>query len=356
MTERCTSFSVPFHYLFTPFSVPFQRAKSRLSYYITAGYIAIYFQPFNSLIYMENSVHHNHTISHLADEYLASLAARNYSAKSVAIYRQALENLQHYLASLGRERPQDITASDLENYRLDMVCRNFAPSSLEVYLRTVRQWFKWLEQNQRLFANPAAGLLIPKPPRKLLPAPTQEQIRQLLLQPNVATRCGVRDRALLETAYTTGIRREELYRLTVCDLDLDNQRLRVLGKGRKERMLPLGKHALQWLRQYIAQVRPKLLKNHTDESALWINQFGKRLDYNALQQLFFRHSQKAGITPKITPHSMRRACATHMLQNGAHPVQLQLLLGHSTLRTLGQYLRLTVTELQQAHARTRPGR
>jgi integrase/recombinase XerD len=291
----------------------------------------------------------------LAGEYLASLTLRRFSPRSVSLYRRALRDFLFHLADTGRERAQDITPEDLENYRLALVQRNFAPASLEVYLRTVRQFFAWLEVNQKLFANPAAGLIIPQPPRKLLPAPTEEQVRQLLAQPNVATACGIRDRALLETAYATGARREELCRLTVFDADLDNRRLRVLGKGNKERVLPLGRHAVQWLQRYLTQARPRLLKEKLDEPALWIDLHGKQLAYETFQQIITRHSQAAGIEPAISPHALRRACATHMLRHGAHPLQLQMLLGHATLKTLSQYLRLTLTELQQTHQQSNPG-
>jgi len=287
----------------------------------------------------------------LADEYLTHLALRRLSRKTIALYGTAL---QDFLLT-GCDRPQDITPQDLENYRLALVRRNFAPASLEVYLRAVRQFFAWLEASQKLFANPAAGLVIPQPPRKLLPAPTEEQVRKLLAQPNVATACGVRDRALIETAYATGARREELARLTVLDVDLDNQRLRVLGKGSKERVLPLGKQAVQWLQRYIRESRQKLLKEKLDEPALWIDLHGKPLAYEAFQQILTRHSYAAAIRPAISAHALRRACATHMLKNGAHPLQLQMLLGHATLKTLSQYLRLTVTELQQTHQQSNPG-
>ena len=159
---------------------------------------------------MDNTQHHNdiekpgHIMQQLAGEYLGNLQVRQYSPRSVNIYSIVLKDFQSYLADLHRERVQDITAQDLEAYRLALVQRNFAPSSLEVYLRSVRQFFNWLNQNQRLFVNPAAELIIPMPPRKLQHVPSEEEINKLLAQPNITTQCGLRDRALLETAYATG--------------------------------------------------------------------------------------------------------------------------------------------------------
>ena len=291
----------------------------------------------------------------LADEYLASLKIKRFSPKTIETYGRALLDFLGFLADTGRDRAQDVTSQDLEDYRLALVRRNFAPASLELYLRAMRQLFTWLDRNQKLFTNPAASLVIPRPPRKLLPVPSEGEITKLLAQPNVATKCGIRDRALLETAYATGARREELARLTIHNVDLDNQRLTVTGKGNKQRVLPLGKQATQWLQRYIGETRPKLLKEKLDEPALWIDLHGKQLAYHAFQQILTRHSYDAGIRPAITPHAVRRACATHMLRHGAHPLQIQMLLGHATLKTLGQYLRLTITELQQTHAQSNPG-
>ncbi len=294
-------------------------------------------------------------IRQLADEYLANLRTRRYSPKSLATYSHALEHFFGFLDDRGRARVADVTGADLEAWRLAMVQQNFAPASLEVYLRTARQFFAWLESRQLLFLNPAAGLVIPKPPRKLLRVPSEQEMKTLLAQPNAATKCGIRDRALLETGYATGARREELSALSIFDVDLDNGTLRVLGKGKKERVLPLGKQAVLWLTKYIRDARPRLLKENLDEPALWIDTHGHPINYDAFQQILTRHSDAAGIKPVLTPHGLRRACATHMLRNGAHPLQLQLLLGHATLKTLSQYLRLTITELQAMHQQSKPG-
>lgn len=294
-------------------------------------------------------------VRQLAQEYLQSLSLRHYSPRSVSTYGNAIDAFLEFLKNQGRARVADITCEDLEGWRLVLVQRNFAPASLELYLRTVRQFFAWLESRQLLFLNPAAGLIIPKPPRKLLPVPTEEQMTKLLAQPNVGTSCGIRDRALLETGYSTGARREELERLTIFDADLDHGTLRVLGKGKKERVVPLGKQSVLWLTRYIRDTRPKLLKENLDETALWIDIHGHALDYSAFQQILKRHCVAAGIQPTITPHALRRACVTHMLKRGAHPLELQLLLGHATLKTLSQYLRLTITELQQMHRKSKPG-
>ncbi|MFQ5592487.1 MAG: tyrosine-type recombinase/integrase, partial [Phycisphaerae bacterium] len=276
--------------------------------------------------------------------------------KSIALFRTVLEDLERFIQTRGCERLQDITAADLEDYRLHLVNRDFAPASLCRYLRTVRQFFAWLEEHQHLFLNPAADLTLPAVPPKLLAVPSEEEMTRLLAQPNINTLCGLRDRALLETLYATGARREEMNRMNTAHLDLDNRTVRVMGKGRRERMLPLGTQASDWLGRYLKTARPKLLRGNDEEPALWIDRHGHRLAYAMFPQIVRQHARQASLSTHLTPHSIRRACATHMLRHGAHPLQLQLLLGHSSLRHLSQYLRLSITDLQRAHAQTNPGR
>jgi len=143
--------------------------------------------------------------------------------------------------------------------------------------------------------------------------------------------------------------------MQLSDVDLDEGLVRVMGKGSKERMLPLGKEAVSWIRQYIEQARPKLLKGRSDQQALWVTTRGTRLGYMSLAQVLHKYVANAEIDMPISPHAIRRACATHMLRRGAHPAQLQLLLGHSSLKTLSQYLRLTIREIKAAHANSAPG-
>jgi len=142
--------------------------------------------------------------------------------------------------------------------------------------------------------------------------------------------------------------------------------LRVLGKGSRERMLPLGEEACAWLRRYCDDARPALLgrlpaSNAQADSAdaavdaLWISARGKPFNGQGISVMLKKYGRQAKLSVNITPHSLRRACATHMLRNGAHPVQIQMLLGHATMRHLAQYLRLTIGEIREMHSQSRPG-
>ena len=289
-----------------------------------------------------------------ATQWLQILAARRYRQATIRAYAGTLGQLGVFLVPRGRTRASDVTESDLTAWLAALAERGTSSNTILSYTKVVRLWFSWLEAQGHLFLNPAAELILHRE-RKLLPAPTQAQISALLAVPDVARPLGLRDRAILETMYATAARREEMLRLNLADLDLDNATMRVTGKGGHERVLPLTTPAVKWLSEYIQTVRPRLLGLRLNEEALWIDRMRKRLDAQALVALVKTHAKTAGVTG-ISPHALRRACATHLLQNGAHPVQVQTLLGHVSLRSLRHYLRLTIQDVQAMHRKTKPGK
>jgi len=290
----------------------------------------------------------------LATRWLENLRVRRYSEKTLAAYKSILGQLGLFLAPRGRTQAVEVSESDLTGWLAALAAGGKTAGTILSYAQAVRGWFVWLEEDGQLFLNPAAGLELHRDQR-LLPAPTLEQVRLLLAAPSTATSCGVRDRALLESAYATGMRREELAKLDLFDVDLERGTVRVIGKGRKERVLPLTKAAVKWLTHYMRTVREKLLASRLDEPALWIDRWGKRLDGQALHTMVKAHARRAGLKG-VTVHALRRACATHLLENGAHPIQVQTLLGHSSFRSLCHYLRLTAKEMRAMHRKTKPGR
>ena len=288
--------------------------------------------------------------------FLQHLRTRNYSPKTVTAREKSMLDLFSSLAASGVERLQDVTTADLDRYRTEIVDRGFTINSQNNYLWAVSKFFGFLEDTKRVFVNPADGLFIPKPRRIMQPVPTEAEMKKLLAQPNVLTPVGMRDRAILEVMYSTGVRRGELLGMSLFDPDYDRGTVRVCGKGRKDRMLPLGKHAAYWLRQYTREGRPKLLKGQIDVRALWVSKDGDPVSGVRIVQMLRQYVGRAGIKKRISPHSLRRACATHMLFHGAHPVQIQMLLGHSSLQTLSQYLQVGIKEMMRTHYQTRPGR
>ena len=296
--------------------------------------------------------HTDGLITVLVRRYRQHLVVRRFARRSVEVYGLAMERFAGFLAGRGVTRAQDVTREDIEAYRRSIVDRQWRPASVEVYVRAIKQFFRWLEETQVVFLNPADGIVIRQVPRRLMPVPTEEEILRLLATPDITSFTGLRDRAMLETAYATGVRAEELSRLTVKDVDLDSGTVRVMGKGSRERVVPLGKQAAECVRAYLAGVG-QTRSNGT--APLWVAQNGKPISYMAVRATILKHSRECGVTPLITPHALRRACATHMLRRGAHPVDLQMLLGHASLQHLSQYLRVTVSDLREAHARSKPG-
>jgi integrase/recombinase XerD len=183
---------------------------------------------------------------------------------------------------------------------------------------------------------------------------TQQEARQILERVDPSTPLGSRDRAILEVFYATGVRKEELRGLVTGDLNLSDGLLRItLGKGARDRVVPLGAVAVASLQSYLSQARPKLLSSsHTDR--LFISYRGNPLDPHTLGSLVKKHAKAAQIKKLVTPHVWRHTCATHLVQNQANLRHVQDLLGHRSLATTERYLRLTITDLKEAHTKFHP--
>jgi len=296
-----------------------------------------------------------HIDSGEVEEYLESLRVRKLSPATVQQSGYMLNLLLGFLDGRGI-RLQDAAMADVEAYRLMLGERKYAAMTVARCMTVVRLFFRWLEQRQKIFLNPAEGLVVGRVVRPILFVPSRAQVKLLLAQPDVSRPLGVRDRAFLEVLYSTGARLQEMMALGLSDPDLTRGVLRLMGKGRKERMVPLGRQAVHWLRKYLREARPRLVGENVDEPALWVGGNTRRkAGGQALQRQLQTYSRRCGL-PSLSPHALRRACATHMLANGAHPVQIQMLLGHAGMNTLGQYLRVTITDLRKAHKRSKPGR
>jgi len=291
----------------------------------------------------------------LLEAFLSDLRHRRSSPRTVAAYREAMRRFLRFMAENGVERLQDVTPDDLAAYRRNIADRLPSPASRYHYLRLIRRFFGWLESRQYILISPAADLCLPRPGKKLGFVPSEQEMRRLLEQPDLSTPEGVRDKAFLETAYATGCRRSEMVAMDTSDLDLAERTVRVRGKGGKERVVPLGGTAAEWLRRYLDDARPELVRSNR-VSALWIGIRGRRINPQIPPRFIGKYGRSAGILSPVTPHTLRRACATHMLRRGAHPVQIQALLGHSSLRSLSQYLQTSIADLKKAHGHTCPGR
>jgi site-specific recombinase XerD len=286
-------------------------------------------------------------------QFLEHLHESNYSPRTLEIYGRSLRDLDRYLVSVGIERLSDVGIDELTGYRLSLVEREFMPESISTYLRGVRGMFRWLESCRLIFVNPADSLVTPASPRALQRIPTENEMSRLLAAPDISRPTGVRDRAILEVAYGSGLRRAELAELTCSGVDLVAGTVRAMGKGRRERVVPLTSMAVRFLRPYMRRSRQAICSGDFEE--LWLGRFGP-LGVQSIALASVNASRRADIHPPIRPHAIRRACATHMLRHGASPVDIQHLLGHVSLKHLSQYLAVSITELHQFHAASNPGR
>ena len=289
-------------------------------------------------------------------------AACGYSAVTVQTRDRSIARFIGWCDERGVTRPADISRAVLERYQRHLFLArkaDGAPLSLktqESLLNPLRAWFKWLARENHILYNPASELILPRQPRQLPKVLLSVQdVEGILNQPDIATAWGVRDRAILETLYSTGIRRMELTRLSLYDVDLAQGTVMVrLGKGAKDRLIPIGRRACAWIGRYVEEVRPELV-TRSDELALFLTDYGEPFEKNRLGDLVRRYLRHAGI-PQGSCHAFRHAMATHMLENGADIRFIQAMLGHSELSTTQIYTQVSIGKLKEIHAATHPAR
>lgn len=259
--------------------------------------------------------------------------------------------------------PHEITKPILERYQRYLYYyrkRDGEPltfGSQNVMLSPLKTFFKWLTRENHILHNPASELDIPKRPKRLpkaiLPVETVEAI---LRQPDIGTVAGLRDRAMMETLYSTGIRRMELVKLVLYDVDPRRGTLRVReGKYNKDRLIPIGERALAWVEKYQHEARPALLTGK-DEAILFLTDRGTPFRRGALGGRVKRYIRQAGIEVEGSCHLFRHAMATHMLENGADIRFIQAMLGHEDLSTTEIYTHVSIEKLRQIHAATHPAK
>lgn len=232
----------------------------------------------------------------------------------------------------------------------------YSVGTISTKVRSLKTFFEYLEQANIVFINPAEFIREPKKvrgiPRNIL---TPAEARQILDQPNLGTRKGIRDRAVLEVFYSTGIRREELCSLTIYDIDLQGAMVRInKGKGKKDRVVPMGKHAVRFLREYITKVRPHFTRNNRTTRRLFIDAFGKPFSTQMATITVRTCARAAGIGKQVSPHVFRHTFATQLVKNGADIVAVQRMLGHADLKITTVYLRTVGIDLKAAHQKSHP--
>ncbi|WP_303901017.1 site-specific tyrosine recombinase XerD [Thiohalomonas denitrificans] len=277
---------------------------------------------------------------------------RGLSENTLAAYRSDLLHLAHWLNGEGRDL---LTAGrgDLLEYMHRKTEVGARPRSTARLLSSVRRFFRYLVREGRLDEDPSARIDAPQLGRGLPKSLTEEEVERLLLAPDVGTALGLRDRAMLEVLYASGLRVSELVGLQMAQVNLQQGLVRVLGKGSKERLVPLGEEALTWIERFIHHGRPQLIADAT-ATALFPTRRGRGMTRQAFWQLIKRYSLQAGIGKSLSPHTLRHAFATHLLNHGADLRVVQLLLGHSSLSTTQIYTHVARERLKSLHAEHHP--
>jgi integrase/recombinase XerD len=303
-------------------------------------------------------------------EYLAALEARGASVSLRRSSRRALSYLVGYLGeahavtdwrAVSEVHLGSFVVYLAERYRTAKG-EKLSPDSVRQSVSRVRAFFGWMRATGHLVADPSERLALPKKGRSLPRVLSEEEIARLVEAPDVRTAIGLRDRALLEVLYATGLRHAEAHAIDLADVDLGNARLVVReGKGRRDRVVPLTETAIIWLRHYLRTARPELVAGPTrgrggrlrrppaPTSALWVTTAGRRLSYVMIGDLVRRYAVAAEVNASV--HTFRHSCATHLLRGGANVREVQGLLGHARLDTTALYTHLDVDDLARAVTR-----
>jgi integrase/recombinase XerD len=302
----------------------------------------------------------------LVERFLEQMRAAGWSPRTLDSYRSHLGFLLTYLDDETEvEKITEVTPRVLHAYQTwlysvaDEDGRGLAISTQAARLSAVRSFSRWLVRTDVLLSDPASGITLPKRkgilPRSVL---SKREVSRLLAAPDLSAPLGLRDRAMMELLYSTGIRNAELRALQVYDLDFDRGLLRINeGKNAKDRTVPVGEVAALWLREYLDEARPKLLARRTDpeaETTVFLSKNGRPLFPLGVIYPIRKYATKTGIERPITPHTFRHTFATHLLAGRADIRYIQAMLGHASVATTQIYTRVEVTDLKAVHRRCHP--
>lgn len=281
---------------------------------------------------------------------------RNAAALTLKSYGEDLEGLLEYLEAVhGRvPEPRELTAVQLRQYVAAMHEANYAKTTIARRLASLRSFFRFAQREGLVDHNPAKPLRNPRPDRRLPHFLTTDEISRLLEAPSAKRPFGLRDRAILETMYSAGLRVSEVVGINDGDLDTESGLARIRGKGRKERLAPLGSHALAALGRWLA-VRQLHPKEPTGPGApVFTNKFGRRLTTRSVARMLEKLLVATDLDTRTTPHTLRHSFATHLLDRGADIRSVQELLGHKSLVTTQIYTHLSTTGLREAYEKAHP--
>ena len=273
--------------------------------------------------------------------------------KSLEAYKRDLQDWIQFVEERGRTINSSTIDSVLSLFIVDMHDKGLSPRSMARKSSALKGFYKFLLREGHIENDPTVLLERPKIGRPLPKVLSPQEMDDILRQPDIKTPLGLRDKAMLELLYATGIRESELISLKMGSINFEAEFLTVTGKGGKERIVPVGDYALNAIKEYLKLGRNQLCKDIT-ERTLFLNPVGKPISRMGIWKIIKKYSLMAGITREVSPHVFRHSCATHMLEGGAGILAVQEMLGHADVSTTQIYTHLTTKDLKEIHEKTHP--
>lgn len=293
-------------------------------------------------------------IDTLLKDYLHYLKVeRGLAQNTIVSYQQDLQQFLAYLKSQEITELTQVSKTMITTYLQQQVTMQKENSSIIHSITSLRRFFAYLMQEQIISKDPMQLIDTPKKKQKLPEVLSVSEVETLLASPNTAETLGLRDRAILEVMYATGLRVSEIINIKLNDLHLSMGIIQTIGKGHKERIIPIGDTAADWIEKYLQYSRPKLLKQKRS-AYLFLNFHGNQLTRQGIWKNLKAYVIKAGITKNVTPHTLRHSFATHILENGADLRIVQELLGHADISTTQLYTHLSKQRLTKVYQQTHP--
>jgi integrase/recombinase XerD len=279
---------------------------------------------------------------------------KNISPNTVAAYTNDLERYRAYLQDHGISSSARIEGKDISKFLSELYKYGLSPRSVTRTLSAIRMFHKFLMSDGLAQKNPAENIDSPKLPRELPDVLNQDEVEKILNQPMTSEPLGIRDRAILETLYATGTRVSELITIRQPDIHWQEGIVKVLGKGSKERYIPIGKSALRWIELYSKDVRPSLVRGGSGRDFVFLNARGKPMTRMTVWNIVKSSKERAGITKDVHPHTFRHSFATHLLEGGADLRAVQEMLGHADITTTELYTHIDREYLKEVHKTFHP--
>jgi len=288
-------------------------------------------------------------------EYLAHIKLeKNLSKNTVSSYKNDITAFISYLKNKGKEDPSIISSNDIGGFFKTLNELGLSGSSSARYFSSLKGFFLYLLKNKYILKNPIEKITAPKIAKRLPGVLDVNEIDKILSTPEVNDKLGLRDKAMLELFYACGTRVSELIDLKVNDLFFDDEIIRVFGKGSKERLIPIGSSAINWVGEYLKKSRPLLMKKSKSENNLFLNSRGSKFSRMGVWKIIDRYVQEAGIEKEVHPHTFRHSFATHLLEGGADLRAVQEMLGHADISTTQIYTHVDRDYIKQIHKQYHP--